>query len=37
MVCLNDTAAVGNNFEIIKKKLIEFFEGLFPEKCSFEK
>lgn len=36
MACLNDTAMVGNDFEICKEKLIAFLEGKFPEKSSFE-
>ena len=37
MVCLNDTVTANSNFEKIKASLINFFEGLFPEKSSFEK
>lgn len=38
MVCFNDTNLVNsNNFEKIKKDLIEFLKYKFPDKSSFEK
>lgn len=36
MVCFNDTEQL-DNYEVTKKKMIEFFEKKFPNKCSFER
>lgn len=38
MVCFNDTQLLKQeDFEETKKRMIEFFERKFPNKCSFEK
>lgn len=36
MVCFNDTEQL-DNYELVKNKLIKFFENKFPDKCTFEK
>ena len=37
IICLNDSESTDDEFEIAKKKIINIFEKLLPEKSSFEK
>jgi len=37
MICINDSLAVDEDFELIKNRINAAFEKKFPDKCEFEK
>ena len=37
LLCINDCPWRGDNFELIKERLVKIFKVKFPDKCEFEK